>query len=73
MVVPSLRMNVGDELGGDVLGRFRDSGCRVVDVSVDDAADLERHLGAMLPVASFAAANGWTMLLHLGAHDPALA
>ena len=66
-VVPSLRMNVGDELGSDALGRFRDSGCRVVDVSVDDAADLERHLGAMLPVVSFAAANGWTMLLHLGA------
>ncbi len=67
MVVSSLRMNVGDEIGGDVLARFCDSGCRVVDVSVDDAADLGRHLDSMLPVASFAAAHGWTMLLHLGA------
>jgi glucuronate isomerase len=66
-IVPSLRMNVGDEIGGDVLARFCDSGCRVVDVSVDDAADLGRHLDSMLPVASFAAAHGWTMLLHLGA------
>ena len=60
-------MNVGDELGRDALGLFRDSGCRVVDVSVDDAVDLGRHLDSMLPVASFAAAHGWTMLLHLGA------
>ena len=66
-IVPSLRMNVGDEIGGDVLARFCDSGCRVVDVSVDDAADLGRHLDSMFPVASFAAAHGWTMLLHLGA------
>ncbi len=67
-VVPSLRMNAGDEVSVEVLERFHAAGCRVVDVSVDDVACLRRVCGTRAPaVAAFAAAHGWTMLLHMGA------
>ena len=83
-IVPSLRMDAGDEVAEETLARFHDAGCRVVDVSVDDAdalfarqvADEARKAGpgslrpsiaSLQSVAAFAAAHGWTMLLHLGA------
>lgn len=94
-VVPSLRLNAGDEVPEEALERFAAAGCRVVDISVDDASGLalpgeageNRALpraarngvsGAVCPVsgaeapglfrvAAFAAAHGWTLLLHLGA------
>ena len=67
-VVPSLRMNAGDEISEETLGRFDAAGCRVVDVSVDDVDTLRTLRPLWLKtVPSFAAAHGWTMLLHLGA------
>ena len=70
-VVPSLRMNAGDEISEETLEKFHAAGCRVVDVSVDDVsilADAARWGHRALPtVAAYAAAHGWTMLLHMGA------
>ena len=70
-VVPSLRLNAGDEIPEETLEKFHAAGCRVVDVSVDDVsilADAVRGGHRALPtVAAYAAAHGWTMLLHLGA------
>ena len=70
-VVPSLRMNAGDEVSVETLEKFDAAGCKVVDISVDDVFDLPdtaRWGQRALPtVAAFAAAHGWTMLLHLGA------
>jgi len=70
-VVPSLRMNAGDEVPVETLEKFHAAGCRVVDVSVDDVsilADAARWGHRALPtVAVYAAAHGWTMLLHMGA------
>ena len=66
-IVPSLRMNAGEEVPEETLARFHAAGCRVVDISVDDAAQLETCYDSLASVASFAAAHGWTMLLHLGA------
>ena len=70
-VVPSLRMNAGDEVPVETLEKFHAAGCRVVDVSVDDVsilADAARWGHRALPtVAAYAAAHGWTMLLHMGA------
>ena len=64
-IVPSLRMNFGDAVPEDTLEAFDAAGCRVVDVSVDDLAD--GTSGVLNGVGRFAAAHGWTMLLHLGA------
>ena len=64
-VVPSLRMNAGDEISVETLEKFDAAGCKVVDISVDDVDSL-RSL-RQNNVAAFAAAHGWTMLLHLGA------
>ena len=66
-VVPSLRMDTGDEVAEEVLERFHDVGCRVVDISVDDVAILQSSISTLQSVAAFAVAHGWTMLLHLGA------
>jgi len=70
-VVPSLRMNAGDEIPEETLEKFHAAGCRVVDVSVDDVsilADAARWGHRALPtVVAYAAAHGWTMLLHMGA------
>ena len=66
-IIPSLRMNAGDEVTVEDLERFAAAGCRVVDISVDDASQLSAHYAQLSTVASFAAAHGWTMLLHLGA------
>ena len=82
-VVPSLRLNVGDEVSQETLERFHAAGCRVVDVSVDDAGDIPLRPSATIDnrrptsvrqstcdfwgVAAYAATHGWTMLLHLGA------
>lgn len=67
-VVPSLRLNAGDEISEETLERFDAAGCRVVDVSVDDVDTLRTLRPLWLKtVPSFAAAHGWTMLLHLGA------
>ena len=66
-VVPSLRMNAGDEIPEETLERFDAAGCRVVDISVDDASRLSVFDSQLSTVAAYAAAHGWTMLLHLGA------
>ena len=39
-VAPSLRMNAGDDISVETLERFHAAGCRVVDISVDDASQL---------------------------------
>ena len=66
-IVPSLRMNAGDEVSVEALEKFNAAGCRIVDVSVDDVAQLSTPNSQLSTVAAFAAAHGWTMLLHLGA------
>ena len=66
-IVPSLRMNAGDEVSVEALEKFHAAGCRVVDVSVDDVSRLTTNDYSLATVAAFAATNGWTMLLHLGA------
>ena len=70
-IAPSLRMSADEEVSVEALEKFHAAGCRVVDVSVDDVSDLPdaaRWGQRALPtVAAFAAAHGWTMLLHLGA------
>ena len=66
-IVPSLRMNAGEVVAREALERFHAAGCRVVDISVDDAAQLETCFDSLAAVAVFAAAHRWTMLLHLGA------
>jgi glucuronate isomerase len=60
-------MNAGDEVAEEALGRFHDAGCRVVDISVDDVDILQSSISNLQSVAAFAAAHGWTMLLHMGA------
>ena len=66
-VTPSLRMNAGDEISVEALEKFDSAGCRVVDISVDDASQLSTFNSQLSTVAAYAAAHGWTMLLHLGA------
>ena len=67
-VVPSLRMNAGDEVSVETLEKFNAAGCKVVDVSVDDVDSLRSLCPLWLKtVPAFAAAHGWTMLLHMGA------
>ena len=66
-IAPSLRMSAGDEISVEALEEFDSAGCRVVDISVDDVAKLTTHNSQLSTVAAFAAAHGWTMLLHLGA------
>jgi len=66
-IAPSLRMNVDDAIGLATLEKLKSAGCRVVDISVDDVAKLSTHNSQLLNVAAYAAAHGWTMLLHLGA------
>ncbi len=66
-ILPSLRLNAGDEVLIETLEKFHESGCRVVDVSVDDVTQLTTYNSQLSTVAAYAAAHGWTMLLHLGA------
>ena len=66
-VVPSLRMNAGEEVSIETLDHFHVAGCRIVDISVDDFAHITTNNYPLTTVAAFAAVHGWTMLLHLGA------
>ena len=66
-VVPSLRMNAGDEISIETLEKFDAAGCRVIDISVDDASQLSTFNSQLSTVAAYAATRGWTMLLHMGA------
>ena len=66
-VVPSLCMNAGDEISVETLEKFNVAGCRVVDISVDDASQLSTFNSQLSTVAAFAATHNWTMLLHMGA------
>ena len=66
-ILPSLRLNAGDEVSGETLEKFHEAGCRVVDISVDDVTQLTTYNSQLSTVAAYAAAHGWTMLLHLGA------
>ena len=66
-VVPSLRINAGEYVPLETLERFDAAGCRIVDVSVDDTSLLASEFDLLRPIAAFAAAHGWTMLLHIGA------
>ena len=67
LVVPSLRLNVGDEVSQETLERFHAAGCRVVDISIDEISQLSTYKSQLTTVAAYAATHGWTMLLHLGA------
>ena len=72
LIVPSLRLSAGEEVPLETLERFDAAGCRVADISVDDAAMLAGDDASALRdnqfrVAAFAASRNWTMLLHLGA------
>ena len=73
LIVPSLRMNAGEEISLDILDRFHAAGCRIVDISVDDVSSfadnqtIKQSNNQTISVAAFAAAHGWTMLLHMGA------
>ncbi len=60
-------MNAGDEISIETLEKFNVAGCRVVDISVDDASQLSTFNSQLSTVAAYAATNGWTMLLHMGA------
>ncbi len=67
-IVPSLRMDAGDDVSVETLEKFHAAGCRVVDISVDDVSSLCSLCPLWLKtVPPFAATHGWTMLLHLGA------
>ncbi|MBR4613687.1 MAG: glucuronate isomerase [Kiritimatiellae bacterium] len=74
-IVPSLRLSFGDEVSLEALERFDAAGCRVMDISIDDANSLllstcrnPPQRGAEgAPLFAFTAAHGWTMLLHIGA------
>ena len=66
-VCPSLRTAAGERVSREALEAFEAAGCRIVDISVDDTAQLAEHLASLHDVASFASSRGWTMLLHLGA------
>ena len=82
-IAPSLRMNAGEDISLETLERFHAAGCRIVDISVDDMSSLadnqtikstsatataDKHSNTQtISIAAFAAAHGWTMLLHLGA------
>ena len=66
-ISPSLRMNAGEVVPEETLEKFHAAACRIVDISVDDVAQLLTLNAQLSTVAAFAAAHGWTMLLHLGA------
>ncbi len=70
-IIPSLRLSLGEDVDAETLKDFHDAGCRVVDISVDDVALLAvgngDGLASTIRIAAFAAAHGWTLLLHLGA------
>ena len=66
-IAPSLRMNAGDVISVEALEKFDSAGCRVVDISVDDASQLSTFNSQLSTVAAYAATRGWTMLLHMGA------
>ena len=66
-IAPSLRMNAGDEISIETLEKFDAAGCRVIDISVDDASQLSTFNSQLSTVAAYAATRGWTMLLHMGA------
>jgi glucuronate isomerase len=67
-IAPSLRMNAGDEISVETLEKFDAAGCTVVDISLDDVDSLCSLRPLWLKtVAAYAAAHGWTMLLHMGA------
>ena len=72
-IAPSLRINAGDVVSVDILERFHAAGCRIVDISVDDVSSfadnqtIKQANNQTISIAAFAAAHGWTMLLHLGA------
>ena len=61
-------MNAGDEVSVETLEKFDVAGCRVVDISVDDVQTLKLpNTQTLSTVGAYAAAHGWTMLLHMGA------
>jgi len=64
---PGYRMDVGAAADFAEMERVHARGGRVLDISADDVSRLESCFPTILPVVSFAAAHGWTMLLHMGA------
>ena len=64
---PGYRMDAGAAADFSEMERVHARGGRVLDISADDVSRLESCFPAILPVASFAVAHGWTMLLHMGA------
>ena len=64
---PGYRMDAGAEADFFEMERVHARGGRVLDISADDVSRLESCFSAILPVASFAVAHGWTLVLHMGA------
>lgn len=66
-IVPSLRLNCGEDVMDSMLAAFHDAGCRIVDISIDDFSTVPDHFESLKRIAAFAAKYGWTQLLHIGA------
>ncbi len=64
---PGYRMDASDKPDFAAMEFVHARGGRVLDISVDDVAILQSSISNLQSVAAFAAAHGWTMLLHLGA------
>ena len=64
---PGYRMGADDVPDLSAMEDVHARGGRVLDISVDDVSQLSTYNSQLSIVAAFAAAHGWTMLLHLGA------
>ena len=64
---PGYRMSADDVPDLSAMEDVHARGGRVLDISVDDVSQLSTYNSQLSIVAAFAAAHGWTMLLHLGA------
>jgi glucuronate isomerase len=64
---PGYRMDAGAVADFAEMERVHARGGRVLDISADDVNNLQSSISNLQSVAAFAAAHGWTMLLHMGA------
>ena len=64
---PGYRMNAADDPDFQEMTTVHDRGGRVLDISVDDVAQLHARQTSLVAVARFAVEHKWTMLLHMGA------
>ncbi len=64
---PGYRMDASASPDFAAMESVHARGGRVLDISVDDVAELSTFNSQLEAVSAFAVAHGWTMLLHLGA------